>query len=86
MIIAVASAVLMFGFQLFTVFGVKEAPMVLTAKKKTMGLKDMFRVIFKNDQLMWCALIALLYQTGTGVVGGGLSMSYISLNSAITVP
>ncbi|MCI5791299.1 MAG: glycoside-pentoside-hexuronide (GPH):cation symporter [Clostridiales bacterium] len=77
MIIAVASAVLMFGFQLFTVFGVKEAPMVLTAKKKTMGLKDMFRVIFKNDQLMWCALIALLYQTGTGVVGGGLSMSYI---------
>lgn len=77
MIIAVASAVLMFGFQLFTVIGVKEAPMVLTAKKKTMGLKDMFRVIFKNDQLMWCALIALLYQTGTGVVGGGLSMSYI---------
>lgn len=77
MIIAVASAVLMFGFQLFTVFGVKEAPMVLTAKKKTMGLKDMFRVIFKNDQLMWCALIALLYQTGTGVVAGGLSMSYI---------
>ncbi len=77
MIIAVASALLMFGFQLFTVIGVKEAPMVLTAKKKTMGLKDMFRVIFKNDQLMWCALIALLYQTGTGVVGGGLSMSYI---------
>ena len=77
MIIAVASAVLMFGFQLFTVIGVKEAPMVITAKKKTMGLKDMFRVIFKNDQLMWCALIALLYQTGTGVVGGGLSMSYI---------
>lgn len=77
MLIAVASAVLMFGFQLFTVIGVKEAPMVLTAKKKTMGLKDMFRVIFKNDQLMWCALIALLYQTGTGVVGGGLSMSYI---------
>lgn len=77
MIIAVVSALLMFGFQLFTVFGVKEAPMVLTAKKKTMGLKDMFRVIFKNDQLMWCALIALLYQTGTGVVGGGLSMSYI---------
>lgn len=77
MIIAVASAALMFGFQLFTVIGVKEAPMVLTAKKKTMGLKDMFRVIFKNDQLMWCALIALLYQTGTGVVGGGLSMSYI---------
>ncbi len=77
MLIAIASAILMFGFQLFTVFGVKEKPLVLTEKKKTMGLKDMFKVIFKNDQLMWCALIALIYQTGTGVVGGGLSMSYI---------
>lgn len=77
MLIAVASAILMFGFQMFTIFGVKEKPLVLTEKTKAMILKDMFKVLFKNDQLMWCALVALIYQTGTGVVGGGLSMSYI---------
>lgn len=77
MIIAVTAAALMFLFQQFTVFGVKEKPLVDVGKKKAMSLKDMFGIIFKNDQLMWCALIALLYQIGTQVVGGGLSMSYI---------
>lgn len=77
MLIAVFSAIFMFGFQMFTVFGVKEKPLVLAEKKPPMKLKDMFKVILKNDQLMWCALIALIYQIGTQVVNGGLSMSYI---------
>lgn len=76
--IAAVSVVLMVGFQLFTVFGVKEKPLSLdAAKQPTLKLKDMFRVIFKNDQLMWCALIMLIFNVGTNVVGGGLSMSYI---------
>jgi len=78
MIIAIISAVLMFGFQMFTVFGVKEKPLPpIQANKKALTLKDMFKVIFKNDQLLWCALLLLLYQVGTQVVNGGLSMSYI---------
>lgn len=42
-----------------------------------MKLKDMFRVLFKNDQLMWCALVMLLFNVGTNVVGGGLGMMYV---------
>ena len=77
-VIAVAAAVLMVGFQLFTVFGVKEKPLPPDlAKEPAMKLKDMFKVLFKNDQLMWCALIMLIFNIATNVVGGGLSMSYI---------
>ena len=68
----------MIGFQLITVFGVKEEPLpksfVKTPKK---GVKEMFKIIFKNDQLLWSALVMLIFNIGTNVVGGGLSLSYI---------
>lgn len=77
-LIAVIASVLMIGFQLFTVFGVKEKPLPPDlAKTPPMKLKDMFKVLVRNDQLMWCALILLIFNIGTNVVGGGLSMSYI---------
>ncbi len=76
--IAIIAAVIMVGFQMFTVFGVKEKPLPLFAEKQpTIKLKDMFKIIIKNDQLMWCALIFLIFNVGTNVVSGGLSMSYI---------
>lgn len=78
MYIAIVAAIIMVGFQMFTVFGVKEKPLpVYKIKQPTLKLKDMFKIIVKNDQLMWCALILLIFNVGTNVVGGGLSMSYI---------
>lgn len=78
MVFGILAGVFMIGFQLITVFGVKEEPLeksfVKTPKK---GVKEMFKIIFKNDQLLWSALVMLIFNIGTNVVGGGLSLSYI---------
>lgn len=76
-IISVVAAVMMLGFQCFTLFGVKEEPLpVLKVKKPPMKIKDMFKVLFKNDQLLWASLILLLYNVGVNVFSGGLGMMY----------
>lgn len=78
MVFGILAGVFMIGFQLITVFGVKEEPLpksfVKTPKK---GVKEMFKIIFKNDQLLWSALVMLIFNIGTNVVGGGLSLTYI---------
>ncbi len=78
MVFGILAGVFMIGFQLITVLGVKEEPLeksfVKTPKK---GVKEMFKIIFKNDQLLWSALVMLIFNIGTNVVGGGLSLSYI---------
>jgi len=77
-VIAVATAVLMVGFQLFTILGVKEKPLPVNFEKtKRMSFKELFKVIIKNDQLLWCALVLLIFNIGTNVVFGGLSTFYI---------
>ncbi|MDE7439889.1 MAG: MFS transporter, partial [Clostridia bacterium] len=77
-VLSIIVVVMMVGFQLFTILGVKEKPLpanfVRTERTK---IKDLFRVIFKNDQLLWCSLIMLLFNIGTNVVFGGLSTFYI---------
>ena len=77
-ILGVTSAVLMVLFQLFTILGVKEKPLppIKPDKSDRLTLKKMFKTIAKNDQLLWCALIMLIFSTGTGVVGGGLLTMY----------
>lgn len=82
-IVSIVAVVLMFLFQLFTIFGVKEKPLPKNLMKTPpMKLKDMFKVLFKNDQLLWCALVMLLFNIGTNVVGGGLGMMYIYFDNA----
>lgn len=82
-IMSIFSAVLMCVFQLFTIFGVKEKPLPKNLlKTPPMKIKDMFKVLFKNDQLLWCALVLLLFSVGTNVVGGGLGMMYIYFDNA----
>ncbi|MFI3228587.1 MAG: glycoside-pentoside-hexuronide (GPH):cation symporter [Bacillota bacterium] len=77
-IIAIVFAVIMVGFQMFSVFGVTEKPLATNLESKPrLTIKQIFAKLFKNDQLMWAALIILLFSIGTNVVGGGLSMSYI---------
>ena len=76
--LSVVAAVLMAGFQMFSIFGVKE-PQVLTPAEKQpkMKFKDIFGVILKNDQLLWAAVCLLLYNVGTNAINGGLSTMYI---------
>lgn len=77
-VIAIVAALLMVGFQLFTIFGVKEKALPANfVREKRMGVVQMFRTIAKNDQLVWCTLVMLIFCVGTQVVTGGLSMMYI---------
>lgn len=78
-VIGIISAVLMVLFQLFTILGVKEKPLppIRPDKSDRLTLKKMFQTIAKNDQLLWCALIMLIFSIGTGVVGGGLLTMYV---------
>jgi len=54
---------LMLGFQLFTIFGVKENKEGFKEEEKT-SLKEMFTVLFANDQLMWTTLSMALFMIG----------------------
>lgn len=77
-VIAVLAAILMIAFQMFTILGVKEKPLgARLDKKDKLTLKQMFGTIAKNDQLLWITVVMLIFSVGTGVVGGGLSLTYI---------
>ena len=54
---------LMWGFQLFTLFGVKEDRTSLEKQEHT-SLKQMFGVLGKNDQLLWAGLSMALFMIG----------------------
>jgi melibiose permease/lactose/raffinose/galactose permease len=64
--------VLLLGFQAVTLIGVKEKKGYFKQEEKT-SVKDMFQVLFRNDQLMWvavsmaCFMIGYMTTTGFGV-------------------
>lgn len=60
---AVLVAALMIGFQMFTLFGVKETKGYFKEEEKT-TLRDMFRIILQNDQLLWVAVALSLFMIG----------------------
>lgn len=60
---ALIIVVLMLGFQAVTIFGVKENKGYFKEEEKT-SLREMFRVIFKNDQLLWVAISMSLFMIG----------------------
>ncbi|MDR1800783.1 MAG: glycoside-pentoside-hexuronide (GPH):cation symporter [Lachnospiraceae bacterium] len=62
-VFALLVAVLMMAFMLFTLFGVKENRGYFKQEEKT-TLREMFKVLFKNDQLMWVALSMALFMIG----------------------
>ncbi len=62
-VFAIIIALIMCAFQLFTLFGVKEDRTVLVKQEKT-TLRDMFRVLLKNDQLMVTAVAMALFMIG----------------------
>lgn len=60
---AVGVVIIMLLFLCFTVFGVKE-DRSLTTKQDNTSLKEMFRVLFKNDQLLFTAISMALFMIG----------------------
>jgi melibiose permease/lactose/raffinose/galactose permease len=60
---ALIIAFLMAGFQCFTLFGVKENKNHFKEEEKTSFI-EMFRIIFKNDQLLWVAVAMSLFMIG----------------------
>jgi melibiose permease/lactose/raffinose/galactose permease len=62
-VFAIIVALLMIGFQLITLFGVRETKGYFKPEEKT-SFREMFRVIFKNDQLLWVAAAMALFIIG----------------------
>ncbi len=60
---AIIITLLMWGFQLFTLFGVKEDRSNLEKQEHT-SIKQMFGVLLKNDQLMYAAISMALFMIG----------------------
>ena len=61
--LAVIVSILMLAFQLFTLFGVKETTVKFKEEEKT-SIKELFKVLFENDQLMWVTLSMALFMVG----------------------
>lgn len=62
-LLALIVSILMIAFQLFTILGVKENKEQFVEEEST-SLKEMFTVLFKNDQLMWVTLAMALFTIG----------------------
>ena len=65
-IAAIIIASCFLGFQLLTVFGVKERERKQNAE--TLSLKDMFKIFLRNDQLIAGGVSHLLFQVGNGLL------------------
>ena len=62
-VFAIIVAVIMWAFQLFTVFGVKEDRTLNISAERT-TLRGMFKALLKNDQLMITAVAMALFMVG----------------------
>lgn len=62
-ITAIGIVLITWAFLCFTVFGVKEDKSI-HVKEETTSLKEMFRILFKNDQLLFTAISMALFMMG----------------------
>ena len=77
-LLAALFGLLMCATQLFSLLGVKDPPRVEPPGEK-LRLKDLARVIFRNDQLLWASLALVLEGLASGLLGSSLIMLYIYL-------
>ena len=61
-VFAVIICLLMIGFQMITVFGVKENRTF--KEEESTSLKELGKILFKNDQLFWTAVSMALFMIG----------------------
>ncbi len=62
-ITAVAIVLITWAFLLFTVLGVKEDKSI-NVKQESTSLKELFRILFRNDQLLFTAVSMALFMVG----------------------
>ena len=62
-VFALSVTILMVAFQSITLFGVKENRGYFKEEEKT-SLRELFRVLYKNDQLLWISLALTLFMIG----------------------
>lgn len=62
-ITAIAIVLITWTFLMFTVFGVKEDKNI-NVKQESTSLKEMFRILFRNDQLLFTAISMALFMIG----------------------
>ena len=60
---AIIIVLIMLTFLAFTIFGVKEDKQI-KAEGSSTSLKEMFQILFKNDQLLWTAISMSLFTIG----------------------
>ena len=63
--------------QLLTLFLVREPHLDDNAPAEKVSLKKTVSVIARNDQLVWCAVIFLIFATAQTLMGAGLSATYL---------
>ena len=66
--ISLTFAIFFVACSLLTVFGVKEPEEIIPEKPEKVSIKKMFKVIAKNDQLLWASLALMLYSIGSGLL------------------
>ena len=71
-VIAIIAGVLFVGCQTMTCICVKEDPLPPIEKtgKRANPLKQMFTVLKGNDQLLWVALVMVIYNLGSSIITG----------------
>ena len=62
--VALSVTVIMLLFHLFPLLGVKEKPQLFQRQEEKTGLKDMWRILTGNDQLLWTTLAMSLFTVG----------------------
>ncbi len=62
-ITVIAIVLITWAFLMFTVFGVKEDKSIVVKQEPT-SLKEMFKILFRNDQLLYTAIAMALFMIG----------------------
>lgn len=79
-IISYTFAIFFIGCTLLTVLGVKEPRIEKEELPEKITIKQMFKVIKNNDQLLWSALALMFYSVGSGLlVALGYNFFYLEL-------
>lgn len=67
-ICALVIALCFVAFQTLTVIGVRERKPVAGTQERALSLKDMFKILFRNDQLVTMGISSLLFNIGNGLL------------------
>ena len=63
--------------QLITLLVVREPSARDEAPAEKVGIRKAFSTIARNDQLVWCAVVFLIFSVAQTLMGGGLSVTYL---------